>query len=107
MAVLTAPGPVEALELLSDPEVSVDLLVLDIMMPGLSGLTVAHRASSLRPAMSILFISGLVILPKSDPHPEVTGPTRFLRKPFEPDLFIKTVNEMLDIPVSAHHRWEE
>lgn len=71
----------EALSLLSDPELSVDLLVLDIMMPGLSGLTVARRASSLRPDMGILFISGRVILPEGDPHPEVTGPLAFSENP--------------------------
>ena len=34
--------------------------------------------------------------PEGDPHPEVTGLTRFLRKPLEKDLFFQTVNEMLD-----------
>ena len=104
LRVLTAPGSEEAMALLSDPEVRVDLLVLDVMMPGLSGLTVAPRASSLRPGMGILFISGRVILPEGDPHPEVTGPTRFLRKPLETDLFFKTVNELLDTPAPPQRR---
>jgi len=80
LVVLNAQGG-EALSLLSDPELPVDLLVLDIMMPGLSGLTVARRASSLRPDMGILFISGRVILPEGDPHPEVTGPLAFSENP--------------------------
>ena len=48
-----------------------------------------------------MYISGRVMLPETDPHPEATGLARFLSKPLEADLFLKTVNEMLDTPASV------
>ena len=99
LRVLTEPEPKEAIALISDPEVRVDLIVLDVTLRGLSGFTVARRVSSLRPGMKILYISGTTILPQEDPHPELSGVVRFLRKPIEADLFLTTVSEMLDIPV--------
>ncbi len=99
LRVLTVPEPKEAIALISDPDVSVDLIVLDIMLRGMSGFTVAKEVSSLRPGMRILYVSGTAFLPQDDPHPELSGIVRFLAKPFEADVLLSTVNEMLDIPV--------
>jgi len=101
MQALTALGPNEALELIRDREVRVDLLVLDILMPGMTGLTVAQIASSLRPGVKVLFISGSVILPGDDPLPDVAWSVRFLSKPVEADVFLATVHEMLNPPASG------
>ena len=95
LRVLTVPEPKEAIALISDPKVRVDLIVLDIMLPGLSGFTVAEKVSSLRPGMRILYISGTAILPQEAPHPGLSGMVRFLAKPVEADVFLATVNELL------------
>ena len=95
LRVLTATEPKDAIALCSDPEVTIDLIVLDIMLPGLSGFTVAEKMSSLRPGIGILYVSGTVILPQDKPHPGLSGAVRFLAKPVEADVFRATVREML------------
>jgi len=56
--VLEAASAEEAMTLLSDAENHVDLLVSDVVMPGMDGPTFAARACELRPDMRVVFISG-------------------------------------------------
>jgi CheY-like chemotaxis protein len=56
-----------------------DVVLLDIMMPRLTGLTVCHALLSRNPAAKIIFVSGKV---KSD-HPflSTTGAVGYVEKP--------------------------
>jgi CheY-like chemotaxis protein len=54
--VLVAADGHEALRLLQDH--AVDLMLTDIMMPGLSGYELALRARGLRPSVRILYTTG-------------------------------------------------
>ena len=56
--VLTASGGAEALALLADDEVAVDLLLTDVMMPGMLGTELARRVREQRPGTKILYMSG-------------------------------------------------
>lgn len=56
--VLTAPGPVMALEILNCHEGRIDLLITDVVMPEMNGRDLWEKASPLRPAMKCLFTSG-------------------------------------------------
>jgi PAS domain S-box-containing protein len=53
----TADGQ-EALALLADPGAAVDLLLTDVVMPGMSGSVFAARARDLRPGLRVLYMSG-------------------------------------------------
>lgn len=55
--VLEAVSGEAALRLLDDAA-EVDLLLTDIVMPGLNGLDLARQARARRPAMKVLFASG-------------------------------------------------
>jgi CheY-like chemotaxis protein len=56
MTVIDAATGGEALRILGgDPTIAI--LVTDIMMPGITGITLAERAAALRPDLKILFIS--------------------------------------------------
>ncbi len=48
----------EAMEIISDPGFEVDLLVSDVVMPGMDGPTFAAEARKLRPGLRLVFVSG-------------------------------------------------
>lgn len=50
----------QALAVLGDPAIPVDLLITDFNMPGLSGLEVVDEATRLRPGLPVLITSGYV-----------------------------------------------
>jgi PAS domain S-box-containing protein len=56
--VLSSANGEDALALLDRHEGGIDLMLTDIVMPGISGRELASRAASLRPGMRVLFTSG-------------------------------------------------
>jgi signal transduction histidine kinase len=57
-AVLTAATPAEALASAARQSLSLDLLVTDVVMPGMGGGELADRLSVMRPGLRVLFITG-------------------------------------------------
>ena len=90
-AVVQASTGDEALGQLTD---RVDVAVVDVCLPGLSGPELARRAWQARPSLPILFVSAF-------PEPAVTDPEarrlvqHFLVKPFTPDQLVTAVSELL------------
>ena len=70
-AVSSAPAAVEALELLDDSGSHFDLLLADIVMPGMRGDDLARRAVAMRPGLHVLFMSGY----SDEAPPADLGPT--------------------------------
>jgi DNA-binding response OmpR family regulator len=58
-----------------------DLLVMDVFLPGIDGLTLAGAICESRPGLPVLFISGLDAGPVGDALPEAHR-WAFLAKPF-------------------------
>jgi CheY-like chemotaxis protein len=56
--VLTARNAADALLLLAPRGSPVDLMLTDVVMPGMSGPELAERAATIRPHMKVLFSSG-------------------------------------------------
>jgi signal transduction histidine kinase/CheY-like chemotaxis protein len=56
--VLTAGGGEEALRVVAAHAGSIDLLLTDVVMPGMLGKQVATRVSELRPGIAVLYMSG-------------------------------------------------
>jgi two-component system cell cycle response regulator CpdR len=77
-AVDAVASGIEALPLLERE--SYDLLLTDIVMPGMDGIELAQRAASLAPGMRVMFITGFaaVALKTGASHPHA----RVLSKPF-------------------------
>jgi two-component system, cell cycle sensor histidine kinase and response regulator CckA len=58
LTVLQAPGGEEALALARRGDAPIDLLLTDIVMPGMSGVELADRLARERPGVRILFMTG-------------------------------------------------
>ena len=75
MTVVVAGTGQEALRILAgDP--TIDVLVADIMMPGITGITLAEQASKLRPDLKILLVTAYA------PADLVRGERAIITKPF-------------------------
>ena len=93
--VLPAGGVVEAERFCRQHAGNLDLLLTDVVMPGMSGRDLARRLAVTRPRMCVLYMSGYtddVIV-----HRGVLEPgTHFLQKPFTPRALLHKVREVLD-----------
>ena len=93
--VLSAPDPHQALQLASELDTEVDVLVSDVVMPGMPGPELAERIQAIRPGLRTLFISGYTAetvrsrggLPMS---------SAFLEKPFVADDLLLELRMLLD-----------
>ena len=78
-AVTTAEDAMTALAILRDGQ-AFDVLVSDVMMPGIDGVELAIEAARLRPGLGIVLMSGYAELPRHRAADELGF--RFLAKPF-------------------------
>ena len=79
-SVLSAARPADALALL-DPDRPLDLLVTDVIMPGMSGRDLAHRLGDERPGLRVLYVSGYAGEALTR-HGAIERGEHFLPKPF-------------------------
>jgi nitrogen-specific signal transduction histidine kinase/CheY-like chemotaxis protein len=94
--VLEATNGEEALRIARDrPDVSIALLLTDLVMPQMGGATLAEQITLLYPSIKVLFMSGY-----SDTAIVRSGPAQdgvaFLHKPFSPAALAGKVREVLD-----------
>ena len=92
--VVEAADGLQAAELCRQHEGPLDLLVTDVVMPGLSGPQLATLASGLRPALKVLYLSGY---PDDAIFRQGVGPgLTLLQKPFTRAALAAKVREVLD-----------
>ena len=79
--VILAPDGLQALRLLDQHGPAVQVLLTDVMMPGMSGPALVARAREHRPSLPVLFMSGY---PEEslEAVPGFNLDTDFLAKPF-------------------------
>jgi CheY-like chemotaxis protein len=98
--VLVAGNGQEALALAAPANCHIDLLISDVVMPGMSGRELAKRMAGSRPGMRVLYLSGYT--EDAIVHHGVLDPgTAFLQKPFSLDALACKVREVLDSEVSV------
>ena len=86
----TAANGDEALALVRSGRVF-DILVTDLVMPGMSGRNVADAVAQISPRTEIMFVSGYVDDPASS-----AAFVHFLQKPFTPTALASKVRDVLD-----------
>jgi len=92
--VLTAANASEATEIAAAATAPIDLLLTDVVMPGVSGADLAHRLLRQHPEMRILYMSGY-----SDSlifrYGVLQERAAFLRKPFSAEILERRVEELI------------
>ncbi len=92
--VIEAADGQEALDLAARQRDPIDLLIADLVMPGLSGREVADRLAPLHPDMAVILISGYTA-DEVVREGILTGARNFLPKPFTPDALARIVAGVL------------
>ncbi len=83
----------EALSLLSSHGEQVDLLLTDVVMPGMSGTELARAATARNPSLRVLYTSGYT----SEPDEAFEDPdVEFIGKPFSPQALVAKIRDVLD-----------
>jgi len=95
--VLLAANGAAALELARDHPDPIDLLITDVLMPGMGGVELAERLSKLRPQLEVLYTSGY-----NDSGTSLKGIShaRYLQKPCTMEDLAGTLRDLLDSPHS-------
>jgi DNA-binding NtrC family response regulator len=93
--VLNAQSVSDAMALAEEHKERIELLVSDVVMPGLSGPALAQRLVRLRPTMKVLYVSGFTRHAAVD-GASVSSRTAFLAKPFTPHMLATSVRQALD-----------
>jgi two-component system cell cycle sensor histidine kinase/response regulator CckA len=95
--VLAAHDGESAERICREHEESIDLLLSDVVMPGMNGKELSVKLTSLLPRMRVLFMSGYsenVIAHRGVIDPGVP----FVQKPFSVSSLARKIREVLDAP---------
>ena len=98
--VLQASDAESALEIARRHPGRLDMLLTDVVMPGLSGPELARRLTPSRPGLRVLYVSGYpdeAMASQGLLEPDAS----FLQKPFTPETLARRVREILDTGAPA------
>jgi two-component system cell cycle sensor histidine kinase/response regulator CckA len=96
--ILAAHSGKEALKVFAEHSAAVDLLIADIMMPGMNGQELAETLLGQKPDLRVLLISGYEHAPVELAGGFAAGAVELVRKPFSGKALIKRVIEVLHSP---------
>jgi len=101
--VVEAKNGVEACLLATQQAGSIQLLLTDVVMPGMGGRELAQHLSVIKPDLRTLFMSGYMddvgIMAGQD-----EGTSSFLQKPFTPEMLARAVRNLLDASSSSEKK---
>lgn len=92
--VIEAEDAETALTLLQNLTNNVDLVISDVMMPGISGLQFIHEARKIKPDIKAILMSGYAEDALEDNHYSLES-IEFLAKPFNPDVLATKVKKVI------------
>jgi len=91
---LKAVDAEQALEFTPKQLARVDLLLTDIMLPGLSGIELSHVLRRSYPELPIILMSGFAAPLYTSPE-QIPNNTNYLQKPFSVTELLKLINRMI------------
>jgi DNA-binding NtrC family response regulator len=89
--VVIARGGQDAVDLYKEKSKDIDLVVMDVKMPGLDGFEAQYAIHRFNPYAKVLLMSGYLL----ESLPEMDSP-RFIQKPFSADFLNSTIRAFLD-----------
>jgi len=92
--VLEAANAEDALDRSQQWARHIDLMLTDVIMPGMTGLDLANRLKSLRPEMKVIYMSGYS--PTATMHEIQAAGIDYLQKPLSLDDLVSKVREVLE-----------
>lgn len=85
-----------AIELVKDKFSKIDLVILDMVMPGIDGEKTFNAIHEFAPLLPVVIASGYSIDSKTEEIPERGGKT-FIQKPFDLMTLSNTIRNILDV----------
>jgi PAS domain S-box-containing protein len=93
-SVLAADSPAHALSLCQREDTPIDLLMTDVVMPGMNGKELMRKVEAIRPGIRVLFMSGYTANVIAH-HGVLDKGIRFIQKPFTLDDLARKVREAM------------
>ncbi|HKV23965.1 MAG TPA: PAS domain S-box protein [Candidatus Acidoferrum sp.] len=94
--VLEAPNGAEALRLAADQDANIDLLVTDMVMPGMTGRELARRLQHAHAGLGVVYMSGYTEHSAAENFGREAN-IRLLTKPFSRGSILRAVRETLNL----------
>ena len=94
-SIISTENGVEALRVCQDASSRFDLVLSDMVMPGLGGRALASHVNRIRPSTPVVLMSGYTRDAMMH-SAELTDGMLFVEKPFTPDALTRKVREALD-----------
>ncbi|MCA9095769.1 MAG: response regulator, partial [Planctomycetaceae bacterium] len=94
-SVIEASGGQEALEIFREQQNIIDILLTDVVMPGMNGQELADAVCEIRPGFPVICVSGYTndyLVGQMGEAPRYA----FLPKPFPPEALSQKIRELLD-----------
>ena len=90
----------EAIELIKKQDTSFDMLLADIVMPGMDGIELSQKATEILPGLKVMFITGFAAVAMGQRNTAnisgaAPGHARILSKPFHLNDLVSQVEELL------------
>jgi CheY-like chemotaxis protein len=93
--ILAATSGEDALSVCKEHQESIHLLLTDVVMPGMTGHTLAESLVSLHPKIKVLYMSGYT--ENAIVHHGILDPgTNYIQKPFTVEGLLTKIREVLD-----------
>ena len=101
--VKTAQSGEEALEIYNADKGNIELIILDLIMPGMGGKKCLSDLIAINPFVKVLMTSGYSSSRQIEEFTQA-GAAGFINKPYRPDDLLLTIREIIDTPSSAGER---
>lgn len=92
--VTTKGDGLDALRALDEPDARYDLLLTDIVMPGMDGIELSRKAQEKKPDMKVMFITGFAAVSMEE-HRNAQNNAHVLSKPFHLNELVEQIDTIL------------